>query len=200
MNSLRAGFNITPKITPWQLIMCLSSVYGPRVPVCSPYNVRACSWWDDGWFLGDLLPDLDQGISELLDSVALLGGGGYTDKYRPRGSQLYSGERESQSMASMPSSSRNRPHTLATWGRALCCTRRNPGPLHQEEPRATVPGGTQGPLHQEEPRAHCTRRNPGPTAPGGTQSHCTRRNPGPTAPGGTQSHCTRRNPGPTAPT
>ena len=39
-----------------------------------------------------------------------------------------SGERQSQSIASMPLSSRNCLHTLATWGRALSCTRRNPGP------------------------------------------------------------------------
>lgn len=39
-----------------------------------------------------------------------------------------SGEREGQSMASMPLSSRNCLHTLATWGQALSCTRRNPEP------------------------------------------------------------------------
>ena len=35
--------------------------------------------------------------------------------------------REGQSMASMPSSSRNCIHTLASWDQALSCTRMNPG-------------------------------------------------------------------------
>ena len=39
-----------------------------------------------------------------------------------------SGDREGQSMALMPSSFRNCLHTQATWGQALSCTRRNPGP------------------------------------------------------------------------
>ena len=39
-----------------------------------------------------------------------------------------SGERASQSIASMPSSCRNCWHTSATWGLALSCIRRNPGP------------------------------------------------------------------------
>ena len=38
-----------------------------------------------------------------------------------------SGEQGGQSMASIPSSFRNGLHTPATWGRALSCTRRNPG-------------------------------------------------------------------------
>ena len=39
-----------------------------------------------------------------------------------------SGERAGQSIASMPSSCRNCWHTPATWGLALSCIRRNPGP------------------------------------------------------------------------
>ena len=37
------------------------------------------------------------------------------------------GERAGHSMVSMPSSSKNRWHTLSTWGRALSSTRGNPG-------------------------------------------------------------------------
>ena len=113
-------------------------------------------------------------------------------------------EREDQSMASMPSSSRNCRHTLVSRVCRHCpapggthCTRRNP--LHQEEPRAHCT--RRNPLHQEEHRAHCTRRNTGPTAPGGTQgplhqeeprAHCTRRNP--LHQEEHRAHCTRRNP------
>ena len=32
-----------------QFKMRLSSVCGLHVPVCTPYNVWACSWWDHGW-------------------------------------------------------------------------------------------------------------------------------------------------------
>ncbi len=41
------------------------------------------------------------------------------------------GEKGDHSMVSIASSSRNCLHTLATWGRALPCTRRNPGPTAQ---------------------------------------------------------------------
>lgn len=36
-------------ILSWQLKMRLSSVYGPLVPVYTPNNVWACSWWGSGW-------------------------------------------------------------------------------------------------------------------------------------------------------
>ena len=50
--------------------MWLSNVYGPHMAVCTPNNIWACSWWDGGWcILGYLLPYLNQGISELLDSL-----------------------------------------------------------------------------------------------------------------------------------
>ena len=39
-----------------------------------------------------------------------------------------SGDRHGHSIVSIPSSSRYCLHTLATWGRALSCIRRNPGP------------------------------------------------------------------------
>ena len=45
-----------------------------------------------------------------------------------RCSGFRSGKRVGQSIVSMPSTSKNRYHTLATWDRALSCTRRNPGP------------------------------------------------------------------------
>ena len=48
-----------------QFKMRLSSVCGLHVPVCTPYNVWACSDETTDGHLRDLLPDLDQGISPL---------------------------------------------------------------------------------------------------------------------------------------
>ena len=110
-----------------QLIMWLSSVYGLHVPVCTHNIVWPCSWWVSGWCPGGSPPRPDQGISA--QSVWYLAAADtrYITSHRCSiGSR--SGEHEGRSMASMPSSSRNCLHTLATWGRALCCTRRNPGP------------------------------------------------------------------------
>ena len=69
----------------------------------------------------------------LMSSCTLLG---WTGRLRMRWSMmsqrcsmgLRSGEHAGQSIASMPSSSRNLWHTLATCGRALSWARRNPGP------------------------------------------------------------------------
>ena len=39
-----------------QLIMWLSSVYGPRMPVCTPDNIWTCSWWFGRWCPGGSPP------------------------------------------------------------------------------------------------------------------------------------------------
>ena len=76
INPLRVGFKITLKIEEKncnrrliqlssQLLMWLSSVYGPHMPESSG---QAPDEMEDG-VLGDLFPDPDQGISELLDSL-----------------------------------------------------------------------------------------------------------------------------------
>ena len=94
--------------------MWLSSVYGPhgnapgesesqtwvRASVSSWTNC-GCTWWQ-------------------LDAL-------YITSHRCS-NVFRSKEWESQSMSPMPSSSRNCRHTLATWGQALSCTRRKPGP------------------------------------------------------------------------
>ena len=137
INPLRAGFKTTVKmfhhrliqlawISSRQLIMWLSSVCGLHVPVYTPNNIWTGSWWVSGWCSGVLLPDLDQGVSELLDSlwwylVALIYW--YITSHRCS-IGFRSEEREGQSMASMSSSCRICRHILTTWGWALSCTRR----------------------------------------------------------------------------
>ena len=94
--------------------------------------------------LGDLIPDLDQGLSDLLHSLwqylAVLMHQYITSHRCSIG--FRSREHEGQSMASMPPSSRDCLHTLATGG-----TR---GPLHQRrsdnlsEDFILVPNSSQG--------------------------------------------------------
>lgn len=90
--------------------------------MCSVYVCIVC-------MIGDLMPDLDQGLNELLYSlwcywwIRML-------RYIP--SQRFSiglkpVECEGQWVTSMPLSFRNCLDILVTWGQALSCTRRNPG-------------------------------------------------------------------------
>ena len=139
---MRAAFKITPKMsfksfksqadpTSWQLLLWLSSVYGPLMPVCTLITSGHAPDESADSVLGDLLPDLDQGISELLDSqwlyLAVVDAQYIT--YLRCSIGFRSVECEAQSMALILLSSRNCLHTLATWGWTLSYTRRNPGPV-----------------------------------------------------------------------
>ncbi len=103
-----------------QLKMVLSSLYGPHVLVLLMRR-RMVSW----------------GISSQIWTRASLSSwkvwGATWRRRMDRMSQrcsigFRSGKRGGHSMVLIPSSSRNCLHTLATWGWALSCTRRNPGP------------------------------------------------------------------------
>ena len=149
INPWRSGFGVTLKIkvenhtTGWsnfdvmslkQVKMRLSSVCGLHVPVWPHYNAWACSWWGGGWSPEGSPPR--PGLKHPPtpgQSVVQRGVGGWSETWCPRCAQLdsigfRSGERAGQSIASMPSSCRNCWHTPATWGLALSCIRRNPGP------------------------------------------------------------------------
>ena len=104
-------------------------MFGPHVPVSTPDNLWSCSWWVVDGVLVLLLPDLDQGISELLNSLwwYLAASDTWYITYHRCLVGFRSGECEGQSMASMPWSSRIRLHPLGTWGHALSCIRRNSG-------------------------------------------------------------------------
>lgn len=100
-----------------QVIMWLSSVYGTRMPVCTPNKVWACPWLVSGWCPGGSPPRPGSGHHWAPgQSVMVLGGIWLTDNITSHRCSIgfRSGDWESQSMASMPSSSRNCLHTLAT--------------------------------------------------------------------------------------
>lgn len=97
-------------ISSGQLLMWLSSVFGPCGAVCTPENIWAAH-------------------HELSDGVL-----GISSKTWIRASVscwFRSGEHEGQSMASMASSSRNLTHNLDIWGRASPGPQGILGPLHQ---------------------------------------------------------------------
>ena len=141
INPLRAGYqSITLKskadpLIVWislrQLIMWLSSVYGPHRLYVLPDNVWACSWWvsrghpggsplrpesRDQWFPGQpvvVLHRMHRYITSHRCSV-----------------RFRSGEHKSRSMASIPSSSRN-CHKLWLHVAWHCpASGRTQGPLH----------------------------------------------------------------------
>ena len=142
-NPLRARFKIKVKncnrrliqlawILSRQLKMWLSSVYGPHLPVRTPDNIWACSWWEGRRCPGGSPPRPGSEHQWAPGhSMALPGGGKCTETLRPRGSQLDSSFWGTWGPVNGIKAMRH-PGTaytpLATWGRALSCTRRNPGP------------------------------------------------------------------------
>ena len=89
INPLRARYKITLKIT----LMWLSSVYGPCVPVCTPNNVWACSWWLCRWCpWGALSRPLYGHQWAPGQSVTILGTVECTDTKCPIGAQLDLGQ------------------------------------------------------------------------------------------------------------
>ena len=112
-----------------QLIVWLSSVYGPSMPVCTPDNVWGCSWW--GRTLGSWGISSHTQIRASVSSWKVCGGMWRQQMHQYPMSHKYSlgfrsGEQKGQSMASMPSSSRNCLRNLSTG--IVLQDRNNPGP------------------------------------------------------------------------
>lgn len=109
--------------------MWIRSMHGPCTHSCSPNNLWTWFWWVNRRSPGDLLTDLDQGISEILNRLWWCQRHWYIMSHVqcPRCTVGFkSGEHEGQLVASMPLSPRNCLHTHIRSGVVL----------HQEEPRA----------------------------------------------------------------
>ena len=102
---------------------CLNHAHTLCLPVCNCNIIWACSWCHGSWCPGGSPPGPGSVISKVMDSLWF-----YLAAKETPIHNVPDIVNRIQSMASMPLSSRNCLHTLATWGWALSCTRRNPGP------------------------------------------------------------------------
>ncbi|MED6233940.1 hypothetical protein ATANTOWER_019503 [Ataeniobius toweri] len=129
------------------LRMTLSSLYGPHVLVCMLTTSEHAHYTMTYSVLGYLLPDPNQGITELIDNATWWRHIDLNMMSHRCSIGLRSGERGGQSVVSIPSSSRN--YLPAS------CHMRPDIMMHQEEPRThchckgskdlfLIPNGSQG--------------------------------------------------------